>query len=241
MAIGTSNLMTDFLPVRLEQLREIPAFHELPVEQVRSLAAVMVRRQYSPGQIIFMEGDQAGSLWFVSQGRVKIIKQSRNGRIQGLCLMNRGKCFGSCPLFDMETNPATAQALDQVTLFVLPEDALQQLKEDDPQLVKALLHIYSQRLEHLAHVSEVLGAWTVADRINDCLLTYANRAQSQPTVELTHERLAAMSGTVREVVTRHLSLLEKDAIVQLETGRIVILNMDALLPPCARDEHHSPQ
>ncbi|MCA9905451.1 MAG: Crp/Fnr family transcriptional regulator, partial [Anaerolineae bacterium] len=163
-------MMIDALPIKLDELREIPAFRDLPAQQVQQMAAVMVRRHYSPGQFIFIEGEYADSLWFVFQGRVKIIKHSLNGRVQGLCLMNRGKCFGSCPLFEMEKNPATAQALDQVTLFVLPEEALQQLKGNDPYLVKALLHIYSQRLDHLARVSEVLGSWTVSDRINDCLL-----------------------------------------------------------------------
>lgn len=229
--------MIDTLPIKLTELREIPAFHHLPDEQIQSLGAVMVRRHYAPGQIIFMEGEQAGSLWFVFQGRVKIIKQSLNGRIQGLCLMNRGKCFGSCPLFDMEKNPATAQALENVTLFILPEDAVQRLKAHDPQLVKALLHIYSQRLEHLARVSEVLGSWTVPDRINDCLLTYANHDTEHPTVDLTHEKLATLSGTVREVVTRHLNLLEKEGVVHNESGRIILLNTNALLPPCACDDH----
>jgi CRP/FNR family transcriptional regulator, dissimilatory nitrate respiration regulator len=229
-------MTTHYPSIKLDELREIPAFHNLPPEQLEHLAVLMVRQTYAPGQIIFIEGERARSLWFVSQGRVKIIKQSLNGRVQGLCLMNRGKCFGSCPLFDMAENPATAQALDDVTLFLLPEDALQQLKVRDPHLVKALLHIYSQRLEHLAHVSEVLGVWTVADRINDCLLTYANQARDQAVVELTHEKLAALSGTVREVVTRHLALLEKEGIVRNETGLIIILNPDALLPPCACED-----
>ncbi|MBL8156672.1 MAG: winged helix-turn-helix domain-containing protein, partial [Anaerolineae bacterium] len=99
-----------------------------------------------------------------------------------------------------------------------------------------LLHIYSQRLEHLARVSEVLGSWTAADRINDCLLTYVNRDGAQPVVELTHEKLAALSGTVREVVTRHLSVLEREGVIHHETGRIILLNPDALLPRCARNE-----
>lgn len=231
--------MTTHPPIQIDELAAIPAFCDLTIEQVQRLAEVMVRRHYQPGQIIFMEGDSATALWFVGRGRVKIIKQSINGRIQGLCLMNRGKCFGSCPLFDMERNPATAQALDEVTLFILPQQEIQRLREHDPQLVKALLHIYSQRLEHLARVSEVLGAWTAADRINDCLLTYANRSASQPVVELTHERLAALSGTVREVVTRHLSILEREGVIHNEMGRITILNLDALLPPCAREHKMS--
>jgi CRP/FNR family cyclic AMP-dependent transcriptional regulator len=229
--------MTSYLPVVIEELRAIPAFADMPLEQVRSVAALMVRRRFAPGQLIFAEGDHGGALWFVYQGRVKIIKQSLNGRIQGLCLMDRGKCFGSCPLFDMEKNPATAQALDEVTLFVLPESAVGQLGERDPLLVQALLRIYSQRLGHLARVSEVLGSWAVSDRINDCLLTYANRSADPPVVELTHEKLATLSGTVREVVTRHLNLLEKEGIVRSESGRITLLNAGALRPPCHCDDH----
>ncbi len=228
---------TIYTPIKLQDLREIPAFRSLPDEQVSSVAALMVRRQYAPGQIIFVEGDHAGSLWFVYEGRVKIIKQSLNGRIQGLCLMDRGKCFGGCSLFDMDNNPATAQALTDVTLFILPEKAIGQLGENDPNLVKALLHIYSQRLEHLARISEVLGSWTVADRINDCLLTYLNRNVQPPVVDLTHEKLASLSGTVREVVTRHLNLLEKEGVIRNTNGHIILLNPDALLPPCAAERH----
>lgn len=232
------NMITDHLPIKIDELQQIPAFKEMQASQLAHLAAILVRQTYAPGQLIFMEGDQSTSLWFVFEGRVKIIKQSLNGRIQGLCLMNRGKCFGSCPLFDMAKNPATAQALDHTTLFIMPKGALYQLKERDPHLVKALLYIYSQRLEHLAHVSEVLGVWTVSERINDCLLTYANQAEQHPTVELTHERLAVLSGTVREVVTRHLIDLEKEGVVRNETRCIVILNPGALLPPCAYDSQN---
>ena len=183
-------MIADNLAVKFDELCEMPAFRNMSDEQIHILSSIMVRREYDPGQLIFMEGDQANSLWFVSEGRVKIIKQSLNGRIQGLCMMNPGKCFGSCPLFDMETNPATAQALDPVTLFILPEDAIQHLKTHNAQLVKVLLYIYSERLQHLARISEVLGSWTVADRINDCILTYANRTTDQPFVGLTHEKLA---------------------------------------------------
>lgn len=229
-------MITSHLPIKIDELQQIPAFKEMPASQLAHIAAIMVRQTFAPGQTIFIEGDLSRSLWFVSKGRVKIIKQSLNGRVQGLCLMNRGKCFGSCPLFDMAKNPASAQAVDHVTLFILPKDSLHQLKERDPDLVSVLLHIYSQRLEHLSHVIEVLGIWTVSDRINDCLLTYANRTEHRLVVELTHERLAVLSGTVREMVTRHLTLLEQEGIVENETGRIIILNRDALLPPCACED-----
>ncbi len=207
--------------------------------QRQRLCDVMLRHDYDPGQIIFIEGEQARGLWFVLKGRVKIIKQSLNGRIQGLCMMNPGKCFGSCPLYDMDKNPATAQAIEEVTLLILPEAQLQSIKKRDSELVSALLQIYSQRLGHLAKVSEVLATWTVQDRINDCLISYATATNGELVVALTHERLAALSGTVREVVTRHLAHLEKEGIVFVQPGYITVLDQTAIAPPCICTETSS--
>jgi CRP-like cAMP-binding protein len=227
-------MSTIYSSVKIDELRQMPAFCNLSDTQLEHLSILMIRRKFLPGQFIFIEGEHANSLWFVAHGRVKIMKQSQSGRVSGLCLMNRGKCFGSCPLFEMEKHPATAQALDEVTLFILTNEAFQNAKQNDPQLVKALLYIYSQRLEHLTAVSEMLGTWTVAERINDNLLLYAIEENGQFVVHLTHEKLAELAGTVREVVTRHLSQLEKADIIQATTKHIVLLQPTKLTTssPC---------
>lgn len=218
--------------IQVDELLKISAFRVLSEEQLIVIAQAMTRMCYDPGEMIFLEGDASEVLWFVAEGRVKILKQSLHGRTQGLCLLDSGKCFGSCPIFDMDTNPATAQALDKVTLFLLPRDLLKGFTQRDPQLTAALLAIFSQRLGHLARVSEVLGAWTVHDRINDCLVTYMKHEESHPVVKLTHEELADLTGTVREVVTRHLSKLEKAGTIRIAPRRITVLDAEALIPAC---------
>lgn len=219
-------------PIKIEDLRDCAAFQHMAAAYQASLADAMIRRDYRPGQFIFFEGDPSTGIWFILKGRVRIIKQSLNGRVQGLCLINRNRCFGSCPLFDDDTNPASAQALDDVTLAILPRDTLYQMIDNDPGLTEALLQVYSQRLSHLARLSEGLGRWSTDVRINDCLLAYAEAAAPYPVVRLTHEKLAALAGTVREVVTRHLARLEAEAVIRVEAGHIVLLNVDAINTPC---------
>ncbi len=218
--------------VTLEMLQRLSVFHDIPQENLTHLASAMVRRTYAAGEIIFIEGEPSIGVWFIAEGRVRIIKHSLSGRVQTLCLANAGRCFGSCPLFNNDTNPASAQALDNVTLLVLPHHELNNLIHTDSHLAAALLKIYSQRFAHLARLSEGLGTWTVANRINDCLITYADWEAVPPVVLLTHERLAALAGTVREVVTRHLSQLEKKGSIRQEPGRIILLDTDALHGHC---------
>lgn len=219
-------------PVKTDDLLDIAALKEIPLPQLERLAAVAVWQTYAPGQLIFLEGERSGGLWFVQKGRVKLIRQSLNGRTMGLCMMTSNKCFGSCPLFHMEKNPATAQAVDEVTLLIVPQERLDSLIREDSQLASALLRIYSQRLLHLARLSEGLGAWSTGDRINDCLLTYAEQRESCLVVRLTHEKLADLAGTVREVVTRHLSQLEQAGAIQVEQGQIIVLDAGMLSLPC---------
>lgn len=222
---------TSPLPVKPEDLRSIPMLAELPDAEIERLAGQMVRQTYDSGQIIFLEGDRAIGLWFVLEGHIRIVRQSLAGRVQALCLMNRGSCFGTCPLFSGDSNPATAEAADRVTLVVLPQERMQHYMKEEPRLAGVLFRIYSRRLLHLAKLTERLGAWTASDRINDCLLAYADTT-NPPIVSLTHERLSVLAGTVREVVTRHLTALERDGIVRVEPERITLLRAEQLAQVC---------
>ena len=218
------------------KLQLIGTFRDLPVDQVQRLSEVMIRKVYAPGQIIFVEGEESIGLWFVEQGQVKIAKHSMNGRILSLCIMRSGMCFGTCPLFSQETNPATAEALTEVTLLILPQDELVHYRQRDRQVAEALLRIYAQRLAHLARLSEGLATWTAADRINDTLIAYAENEDGSTFVQLTHEKLADLAGTVREIVTRHLARLEREGIITLRPGRITLLSPGALQAPCAHTD-----
>ena len=214
--------------ISVAEIQKIPAFQHMPLQQLQSLAGAMVRRTYSPGQLIFLEGETSIGVWFVLDGHVRIIKNSQTGRLQGLCLVNRGKCFGSCPLFDATANPADAQALDEVTLAVLLQDDLQHMVYHDPHLATSLLEIYNKRVELLAQLGECLGSWPIAARINDCLVAHAEQIQPHPVVRLTHEQVATLVGTAREVVTRHLSKLENENVVKTDPGHITLLDINAL-------------
>ena len=219
------------MPVSLETLREIPAFQELELESCRILAQAMILRHYPAGQFIFLEGDEANNLWFIHRGTVRILKQSHNGRQQALCAVDRGKCFGTCPLFD-GTNPADAQALTAVELLVLPRSSLQSLVYQNPALTRCLLGLYTERLKLLAKLGECLGTWTVAQRINDCLLAYATNTDNDVIVQLSHEEIATFVGTAREVVSRHLSELESKQFIESHQRCIRLLNIQALNTGC---------
>lgn len=224
------------MAVTIEDLRSIPILAQTVPDDLDTLAELMVTRSYAPDELIFLEGNTPSGIWFILRGQVKIVKVGSGGRIQALCIASSGKCFGTCPLFNQNGNPANAQALTEVILLMLPQEDLEYLMKNNIRLAWVLLKIYSQYLAQLARLSESLGSLSVSDRINDCLLHHAAHTDSQLVVSLTHEKLAELAGTVREVVSRHLSELAEQNVVQLEFGRIILLNPSALDLPCMADK-----
>ena len=220
------------MAVTLEEIQSVDALKHLSEERLFALSKLMVKRGYAPGEIIFLEDEPAQGVWFILDGQVRIVKLSLHGRVQALCVAREGRCFGGCHLFDGDTNPAPAEAITPVELLILPGHMVEQLGHDDSELMYALLQIFSYRIALLARLGEGLGAWAVGARINDNLLRHAVKNGSHPVVPLTHEKLAELTGTVREVVSRHLARLEKQAVVQLEAGQIRLLNMEALRASC---------
>lgn len=214
--------------ISVANLQSIKALSNLSDAQLERLSPYMTRRDYTPGELIFLEGDPARGVWFVLQGRVRIIKLSETGRVQALCTASSGKCFGGCPLFDGDINPANAQAIDNVTLAILDNQDREQLSERDPEILWVLLQIFSDRLSHLARLGEGLGAWKVNTRINDCLVTHSIDDE----IHLTHEKIAEIVGTAREVVSRHLSNLEKEGVIAIEPGHIRLLEPESLRCGC---------
>lgn len=225
------------MTVSVADLDTINALNNLPQTSLEKLAGLMITQTYAPGEFIFIEDEPTEGMWFIFEGQVKVMKQSSQGRVQALCLVDKKRCFGSCPLFTRPMNPASAQAHTKVTLFILPASAITQLVDRDPALVRVLLEIYGEYITLLSRLSEKLGAWRVAGRLNDCLLHYAVPDTPYPIVRLTHEQLAELVGTVREVVSRQLLQLEQQGLILIEKGLIHLVHPERLdtLLPCAKE------
>ena len=220
--------------VTAETLAQIPYFADFSRAELDVIAAVMVERAYQPGEIIFLEGQPADGLFFVSRGRVRVYKTSMTGKEQAMCLMTPRTCFGGCPIFDGERSPVTAQAVDEAVVYLLPKAQAVARAREDPVLARAILRIFAGRLSHLTTVVDGLSFKCVTERVADRLLAYAGE-QGRATdrgleieLDLTQEKLASLIGCAREVVTRSLLRLERMGAIDARGRQIVILDREKL-------------
>lgn len=219
----------------------IPAFSTLSAETLELIRPAVLERTFPRGEIIFLEGDRSRGLWFLRKGRVKIFRVSADGREQGLCLMREGMCCG-CPLFFGAVNPASAQALESATLYLIQGRAVLDLADRSPEICRALFGVFARGERVLSSLVVSLSCSNLVGRLASVLLDHADREDprseggSRPFLTLSHEELACLVGTSREVVTRSLDGLRKQGVIELARKRIVILDfprLDAMARPPA--------
>src|SRR3954468_1151559 len=98
------------------------------------------------GTRIFAEGDRGEHAYLVRSGRVEIYKAKRNGEADLLGMIGADGIFGEMALIDERPRMATACAVEDTVVVVIPKRILdKKLAAADPFLV-ALLHIFTRNI-----------------------------------------------------------------------------------------------
>lgn len=216
-------------------LREVPYFSDLDDARLRELAASVREKKYDTGAMVLLEGEPCEGLGFVIGGRVKVVKVSADGKEQVLRLLGPGRTFNDVPVFDGGPNPGSVQAVERSIIGTLPKVAVQSLVETQPKVALAVIRVLASRLRALTLMIEDLSLRGVVARVAKLLL---DCAQGHPALlegsggtcqhRLTQQEIAAMTGSVREVVQRALKTLEREGAIRMERARVVVLDQALL-------------
>ncbi|NOK57562.1 MAG: cAMP-binding domain of CRP or a regulatory subunit of cAMP-dependent protein kinase [Chloroflexi bacterium AL-W] len=220
-----SCLIENIAVITSRELASIPFFTPLDEQTLADTARQMQRCTYRAGDHIVLEGEQTPGLFFVQRGRVRLSCTAPDGREQVLALVKSGEMFNVVPLFDDHPNPTNARAMSVVYTLLLPQKGLFQLISQHPDLARALLREMAEQLRELMVLVEDLAFRSVRERLARQLLYEAEEGPA----ELTHQELAERTGTVREIAGRALRQFAQEGLVQLQRGRVIVLDREGLL------------
>ncbi|HEX7004596.1 MAG TPA: Crp/Fnr family transcriptional regulator [Trueperaceae bacterium] len=196
-------------------LARCPLFAQLPDEDIEALAAIATRLRLEKGQSIFMAGEPAEALRVVVTGSLKVFVISpQSGRELVLTVERPFSSVAELPSFDEGVYPASAEALEECELLVLPDAALKQVLRERPDVALHLLRTLGRRLRRLVELVEQLSFQEVVQRLAGHLL---DRAAAGLPFELeTNGEIAGRLGTVPELVSRNLSRLQNSGMVTMQ-------------------------
>ena len=205
-----------------------PCLTGLPDPVLNALRQRASARHYDRGAIIVRQGSLDSRLIFIVQGRLKLTRLSGVGRLRTLRILNQGDCFCTAPLNSAIPSPVTVECHSDAEVAFLRGDEVASLLAEIPGGTRGMVTCLSGRLSEAmreaADAPHLPVSRKLAGVLADLVRARGGAEGGPVTLEgITHEELASLAGTVREVASRALSAFEKRGLLRTGRGRITIM------------------
>lgn len=212
-----------------------PIFRELDSEQLSEVMSRILRRRYKKGQIIFFEGDVSDKFYIINSGKVKIFKYTKEGKEQILHILSEGDFIGFLSLLKKGKFDFNAEALEDVHVCLLTKDDFDKIVKEAPDISLRILESLHDRLVSLENLVQTLSTKDIETRIAGLLKNFAKDfgvKQKEGVVidlPLSREEMANYIGVTRETMSRKLTSMEDEGIIELiGNKKLLIRDMEAL-------------
>ncbi len=218
-------MQTDIL---LKRLQTFEFLRGLDKETLSRLAQNSTWKVYAPDAVVFWEGDTESNLYYLQYGSLKVLKSSADGREQVLRFISAGEMFNEVGVLANRANPATAVALEESGIWLLPRQALEELILAHPQTALQIIENMADKIIGLVTLAADLSLKTVEARYAKLLLDQAEGdvIERQRSTNLTE--MASHLGTVPDVLSRVIRELTKAGLIEMDKHSIRILDRAGL-------------
>ncbi len=210
--------------IKNENISDIFLFASLDESQLELVASFCSIKTYSKNEHFFLEGDNASTFYSILSGKVKIYKLSEDGVEQILEIHETGNIFAEAAIFDRETYPAYASALEETTVIRIPKKEFIDLLISNPEISINIINAYSKRLRHFVNLVENLSLHDIKSRLAKYLLDNSSIKDETNVVNLdiSKKELASILGTIPETLSRTLRIFKKENIIIESKGIITV-------------------
>lgn len=179
---------------------------------------------------LFSQGDDAGCLYLISNGYVKLSARGGDDRQMIVRVAGPGSILGLYAVLAHGVYEVSAESLTAAQLRPVERERflafLRSHKEAQMRAVQCICQEYRFALQDVCRLAL---SETVATRLGRLLLELAHQigehlpgGQFRFPLLLTHEEMASMTSTTRETVTRTLGQFRKDGWITIEDSLVTV-------------------
>lgn len=214
--------------------RDLSIFSNMENGELVEITVNKSGRMYKKGEMIFYADDKPSGLYCISKGRVKVYKVGRDGREQIVRLAQSGDVLGYRSLISGEHYSAFAVPLEDAVICHISKNTITSMLETNYQFASRVLSLLSNDLRVAEDKIVEMAQKPVRERLAETLLvlkeTYGVEEDGKTlNMKLTRIELANIVGTATESVSRLLSKLKDEGMIEMKGRKILITNQDALL------------
>ena len=186
-----------------------------------ALAEICIPRKVAKKEMLFQEGDTGHAFYLVGGGTIGLYKGTDDGRDVVIKMVHRGELFAEVILFEQQTYPVTAVALQPGLVFIIPKLKFSRLLADE-RFRNEFIGILMRKQRYLADRIKYLTMHDVEERF---FLFIREQYGKEPVVTLQYSKkdIAANIGTTPETYSRLITRLVREDKISVDGKTITIL------------------
>ena len=211
----------------------IEIFSDLDPETVNQIAATCNWQRYGKGQEVISQKEESTDVFFVVEGRVSAIGYSREGKEVTYSEIGRGELFGEFSALDEKPRSAAIKTLEESHIGQMSASRFREILLAYPSISLKLLEQIVSKNRYLTERIFEFSTLAVRHRVCAELMrmvdpdkVFDDRFSIEPAP--SHYQIATRLSTHREAVTRELSALSQQEIVEVGRQKIHILSVNKL-------------
>ncbi|WP_293265507.1 Crp/Fnr family transcriptional regulator [Neptunomonas sp.] len=174
------------------------------------------------GAVLLRQGDTCKAFLILIEGSVRVFGRSSQGRELEMYRIERmGTCVltTSC-LLAGQAYPAEAVVESDARLLLIKDEDFSFLMSGSAAFRSFVFDSYSERLSSLFVLIQSIAFEKIEIRLTRYLLQESRRSL---VLSVSHQHIADALGTAREVISRHLKIMEQQQWLALSRGQIMLL------------------
>jgi len=214
-------------------LKGVSLFESLEDKEREGYEQRCTWRRYVPEEQIIDRLSDTHDVLFIVAGGVRIVNHSLSGREISFDELGAGEFFGELAAIDGKPRSATAVALTETLLAIMPPETFRRLVTEHPPIALTIMRRLAKVIR--ASTGRIMDLSTLAahDRVYTELVRLA-RPTLKPdgTARISpipiHADIASRISTTRETVARVLSELTRRGLLRREQDALVVLDFTGL-------------
>ncbi len=220
----------------IKQIINNPLFANMREDEIKNVlqcgdAAVVI---YSDNQILFERDHKIDKLGIVIEGSLNLVSQKYNGSRVIVTTLKKNDLFGEALIYaSAERSPYDLVSSGSSKVLLIPYRIFSYMCTNNcsyhKQLINNMLAILSNKIVMLNNKMRILNAETLKGRIAAYLLFLQKSSKTMIfDMPMKRQELAEYLNVKRPSLSRELSNMQKDNIIEVYRSSVKILDMDKL-------------
>ncbi|MBI4051354.1 MAG: Crp/Fnr family transcriptional regulator [Elusimicrobia bacterium] len=209
-------------------------FAGIPSVAWKKFLNLRVTNNYSRGNIIFYESNLPLGVFFLCQGRVKIVKSNARERFHITRVIEAPNLVGDRAFFAQGMYAGTGEVMEDSRICFLQAQHFEDLFMKNAGVGRALLRRFAQEVGQAEERMLDLALRTIRERLAKYILErlaehpQANGGGASISLSESRIELAEILGTSPEAVCRSLAEFRHKGLIKVEKRSIQVLNKNSL-------------